>query len=125
MRIALHDLRQAVVGQPRQPQFLLRFEPAYHGKTESEDLQVDAVSIQHPEPLLHIPQDIDVGRALCLHEGADGERVQAPPLAPSGIDKYACLNSWVVKCAKRSIRIAVSSKGVETNKGTPINLRPE
>src|SRR5437879_5584859 len=31
------------------------------------------------EPLLHIPKHIDVGRALRLHEGADGERVQAPP----------------------------------------------
>ncbi len=82
VRIALHDLRQAIVSQACQPQLFLRLEPADHGKTQGEHLQVDAVPIQHPEPLLHVPQDVDVGRALRLYEGTDGERVQAPPFGP-------------------------------------------
>ena len=79
MRIALYNLRQTIVGQACQPQFLLRLEPAYHGKTEGEDLRVDTVPIQYPEPLLDIPQDINVSRPLRLHEGTDGDGVQAPP----------------------------------------------
>ena len=39
----MHDLRQAVIGQARQPQFFLQFEPADHGKTEGEDLEIDAI----------------------------------------------------------------------------------
>ena len=50
-----------------------------NGKTEGEDLEVNAIPIQHREPLLHIPQDINVGRALRLHKGANGDQVQAPP----------------------------------------------
>src|SRR2546428_247628 len=84
---SLNSARLVSMGHP---QLRLRFEPAYHGKAEGEDLQVDAVAIQHPEPLLHIPENVDVGCALRLYKGADGDGIQTPPFGTER-DRQVCL----------------------------------